>query len=65
MGFINTNISLSTALSLFCLPKKGATNESLLSQPVSWQKRALCPMLLPAIPTRPSLGKEAYALFTG
>jgi len=24
MGFVNTNISLPCALSLFCLPKKGA-----------------------------------------
>jgi|GEM_PF-1834733 len=56
-------MSLPNALSLFCLPKKGATNQRLLSQPVRDQKRALFPMLPRARPTRPSLGKEAIALF--
>ena len=65
MGFINTNISLPTVLFLFCLPKKGK-NESLRASlwvckkgdPVSLRD----PMLPPAIPSRPSLGKVAYAL---
>jgi len=63
MGFLNTNVSLSVALPLFCMPKKGATNQRLLSQLVSEQKRALCPMLPPTRPARPSLGKEPIALF--
>jgi len=46
----------------FACPKKGRKRE-FESQPVRDQKKALCPMLLPAKPVRPSLGKEPYALF--
>jgi len=46
MGFLETNISLPTALSLFCLPKK-VTNPVSLREPNASARN------------RPSLGKEA------
>jgi len=46
MGFVNTNISLPSALLLFCLPKKGTLPNASARNPA-----------------RPSLGKEASALF--
>ena len=56
MGFLDTNIILPTTLSLFCLPKKGLSRSRKLT--------GRDPMLPPAIqPARPSLGKEASALF--
>jgi len=52
------DFSICNALSLFACPKKGLKRE-FESQPVPWQKRALCPMLPRARPARPWLGKEA------
>jgi len=55
MGFPNTSISLPSGLSLFCLPKKGLSRSRKLT--------GRDPMLPPARLARPSLGKEAIALF--
>jgi hypothetical protein len=41
-SLLNPRLLYTNALSLFCLPKKGASNESLMSQPCVMAKKGTC-----------------------
>jgi|GEM_PF-4276057 len=77
MGFITTDISLPTALSLFCLPKPVCRGRKVTKKGLSCKLTGpnACPArpagglsadrLPRAYPTRLSLGKEVTLFFTG